>query len=86
VQVISEVLTQQVATTKAWPTAIDVDPETNVIFEPYPACQALGVLPTSTELRYGTSPDEGQIALAIWDAKAKVGTIWRSVDDTVYEL
>ena len=86
VQQMAQVLAQGVQTTKAWPTVLDVDPETGVVFTPAPACAPLGVLPKGTQLQYGRSKDHGQVALAVWDPAVEVGTVWRSVDDTVYQL
>jgi hypothetical protein len=86
VQQMAQVLAQGVKTTKAWPSILDVDPETGVVFTPAPACAPLGVLPKGTRLQYGRSKDHGQVALAVWDPAVKVGTVWRSVDDTLYQL
>jgi hypothetical protein len=71
---------------KTWPSSFDIDPETNVVFLEAPSCQPLGVLPKGDELRFGISPDHGQIAIAIWNADHRTGEIWRSVDDTEYAL
>jgi hypothetical protein len=86
VQQMAQVLAEDVKTTKAWPSVLDVDPETGVVFTPAPACAPLGVLPKGAKLQYGRSADRGQVALAVWDPAVKVGTVWRSVDDTVYQL
>ena len=76
----------QVKKPLVWPTSLDVDPETNVVFIPEPVCQPLGVLPKGDELHFAVSPDKGQIALAIWNPTYGTGRLWRSVDDTDYPL
>lgn len=76
----------QVTKPMRWPTAIDLDPETRVVFLPAPTCQPLGVLPKGDELHYAMSPDKGQMALAIWNAQYRTGELWRTVDDTIYPL
>lgn len=74
------------STPSAWPSSIDVDPQTRVVYLPAPACVPLGVLPKGDELHYAMSPDKGQIAVAVWNAQYRTGRLWRSVDDTDYPL
>jgi hypothetical protein len=76
----------EVKTSRAWPRGLDLDPETRTVFLPAPSCTPLGVIPKGVELRFGSTSDHGQIAIAVWDRTQQVGSLWRSVDDTVYQL
>jgi hypothetical protein len=76
----------QVTTPMHWPSAIDVDPETRIVFLPDDGCQPIGVVPKGDELHYAMSPDRGQAALALWNAAYRTGELWRTVDDTIYPL
>jgi hypothetical protein len=73
---------------RAWPSRLDEDPQSRVLFTIASdgSCLVLGAVPKGTELRYALSPDHGQSALALYNTSLKVGTLWRSVDDTVYWL
>jgi hypothetical protein len=85
-QEITAPIRNDVKTSRAWPKGLDLDPETGTVFLPAPTCTPLGVLPKGVELRFGVSPDHGQIAIAVWDPTQQVGSLWRSVDDTLYQL
>src|SRR5579875_1035957 len=62
----------------AWPTRIDQDPQTRVLFTIAPdgSCDALGTVSKVTAVRYALSPDHGQAAVALLDTTLKVGTVW----------
>jgi hypothetical protein len=72
----------------AWPTTLDEDPQTRVLFTigAGGTCEVIGPVPKNAEIRYAMSPDRGQVAIALYNPALKVGTLWRSVDDTTYWL
>lgn len=81
-------LQSYVKETKGWPSALDEDPQTRVLFTKGPggSCDVIGPIPKNADVRYAMSPDRGQVAIALYNSTLKVGTLWRSVDDTMYWL
>ncbi|MCU1472225.1 DUF2510 domain-containing protein [Amnibacterium sp.] len=81
-------LQSYVKDTNGWPTRLDEDPQTRVLFTigDDGSCDVVGPIPKGAEVRYAMSPDHGQVAIALYDTALKTGTLWRSVDDTTYWL
>ena len=81
-------LQQYAKQTNGWPTRLDEDPQTRTLFAVTStgSCDVIGSVPKNAEIRYAMSPDHGQVAVALYSSAYKVGTLWRSVDDTQYWL